>query len=42
VQHKDYQTTQRYINLASQLNRTVATLYVPDLKRPAGTTKKGG
>ena len=29
MQHKDYQTTQRYINMARQLNPAVATLYVP-------------
>jgi integrase len=42
MQHRDYQTTQRYINLARQLNPAVATLYVPDLKPANGTTKKGG
>ena len=29
MQHKDYQTTQRYINMARQLNPAVAELYVP-------------
>lgn len=32
MQHKDYQTTQRYINMARQLNPAVANLYVPTLK----------
>lgn len=32
MQHKDYQTTQRYINMARQLNPAVQALYVPDLK----------
>jgi integrase len=31
MQHKDYQTTQRYINMARQLNPAVGNLYVPDL-----------
>ena len=31
MQHKDYQTTQRYINMARQLNPAVAALYVPAL-----------
>jgi integrase len=29
MQHKDYQTTQRYINMARQLKPAVAELYVP-------------
>lgn len=33
MQHRDYQTTQRYINMARQLNPAVADLYVPDLKK---------
>ena len=33
MQHKDYQTTQRYINLARQLNPAVQALYVPDMPR---------
>jgi integrase len=36
MQHKDYQTTQRYINMARQLNPAVANLYVPDVARKAG------
>jgi integrase len=37
MQHKDYQTTQRYINMARQLKPAVQTLFVPDLgPRPAG------
>lgn len=31
MQHKDYQTTQRYINMARQLNPAVANLFVPEL-----------
>jgi integrase len=31
MQHKDYQTTQRYINLARQMNSAVAKLFVPQL-----------
>ncbi len=30
MQHKDYQTTQRYINMARQLNPAVADLFVPN------------
>ena len=29
MQHKDYQTTQRYVNLARQLNPAIQDLYVP-------------
>jgi integrase len=36
MQHKDYQTTQRYINMARQLNPAVQNLYVPTL--PVGAT----
>ena len=32
MQHRDYQTTQRYINMARQLNPAVANLYVPELQ----------
>jgi integrase len=32
MQHKSYQTTQRYISMARQLNPAVQNLYVPDLK----------
>jgi integrase len=35
MQHKDYQTTQRYINMARQLNPAVQNLYVPTLPRIA-------
>ena len=35
MQHKDYQTTQRYINMARQLNPAVQNLYVPDLSKAA-------
>jgi integrase len=31
MQHKDYQTTQRYINMARQLNPAVQSLFVPDV-----------
>jgi integrase len=31
MQHKDYQTTQRYINMARQLNPAVQALFVPQL-----------
>lgn len=31
MQHRDYQTTQRYINMARQLNPAVQNLYVPTL-----------
>jgi integrase len=31
MQHREYTTTQRYINLARQLNPAVQDLYVPDL-----------
>lgn len=34
MQHKDYQTTQRYINLARQLNPAVQNLFVPSLPEP--------
>jgi hypothetical protein len=30
VGHKSYLTTQRYINMASQLDEAVETLHVPD------------
>ena len=36
MQHKDYSTTQRYINMSRQLNPAVAGLFVPDLKLSAG------
>lgn len=32
MQHKDYQTTMKYINLARQLNPAVQNLFVPDIK----------
>jgi hypothetical protein len=32
MQHKDYQTTQRYINLARQLNPALQNLFVPDVR----------
>jgi hypothetical protein len=33
MQHKDYQTTQRYINMARQLRPAVQELFVPDVPR---------
>ena len=33
MRHKSYQTTQRHINLASQLNRAVEAIHVPDVLR---------
>jgi len=35
MQHKDYQTTQRYINMARQLKPAVAELFEPALDRSA-------
>jgi integrase len=37
MRHKSYTTTQRYINVARQLNRAVADLHVPEILK-----KKGG
>jgi len=31
MQHKDHQTTQRYINMARQINPAAQDLFVPDL-----------
>ena len=31
MQHKDYQTTQRYINMARQAKPAAQNLYVPSL-----------
>ena len=31
MRHKSYQTTQRYINMAEQINRSVEKLYVPEV-----------
>jgi hypothetical protein len=33
MQHQDYKTTQRYINMARQLNPALQNLYVPDLSK---------
>lgn len=33
IQHKDYQATQRYINMARQLKPAVENLYVPEMFR---------
>ena len=35
MRHKSYTTTQRYINMARQLNRSVESLHVPDVLRKA-------
>ncbi len=35
MQHRDYTTTQRYINLARQLNPAVQNLFVPNVAIPA-------
>jgi hypothetical protein len=32
MRHKSYTTTQRYINMARQLDQSVEVLYVPDVK----------
>jgi integrase len=37
MQHKDYQTTQRYINMGRQLNPAVQSLYVPELPKIGAT-----
>jgi integrase len=37
MQHKDYKTTQRYINMARQINPAVQNLYVPELPKKAKT-----
>jgi integrase len=36
MQHKDYQTTQRYINMAAKLKPAVQNLYAPDVGRKMG------
>ena len=33
MRHKSYQTTQRYINIARQMDAAVASLHVPDVLR---------
>ncbi len=40
MRHKDYSTTQRYINMAKQLHRAVENLHVPDVLRAKPTKKK--
>jgi integrase len=35
MRHKSYTTTQRYINLARQMDAAVAALHVPDVLKPA-------
>jgi len=37
MQHKDYQTTQRYIAMARQLKPAAQNLFVPDLQGKAAT-----
>jgi integrase len=34
MQHQDYQTTQRYIAMARQLNPAAEAVYAPDLNLP--------
>jgi integrase len=42
MRHKSYLTTQRYINMASQLDEAVKLLHVPDLgQKPAGSVSGG-
>lgn len=36
MRHKSYVTTQRYINMASQLEQAVESLYVPDVLKGIG------
>jgi integrase len=36
MRHKSYATTQKYINMASQLDEAVATLHVPDVLKAVG------
>jgi integrase len=39
MRHKSYQTTQKYINMARQMDTAVASLHVPEvLKKPAAPT----
>lgn len=33
MQHRDYKTTQRYINMARQMNPAAQNLFVPDLPK---------
>ena len=35
MRHKDYQTSQRYINMAKQIDKAVDNLFVPDVLRKA-------
>jgi integrase len=36
MQHKSYQTTQRYVNMARQMDAAVASLHVPEVLRQSG------
>lgn len=36
MRHKSYQTTQRYINMARQMDEAVAGLFVPEVPKAAG------
>ena len=36
MRHKSYLTTQRYINMASQLDEAVEALHVPDVLKATG------
>jgi len=38
MRHKSYTTTQRYINMAHQLNRSVESLHVPDVLKTASAS----
>jgi integrase len=40
MQHQDYKTTQRYINMARQLNPALEKLYVPDLPQVVASLPK--
>src|SRR5262249_9179025 len=37
MQHRDYQTTQRYINIARQMKPAAHDLFVPPVNRPAAS-----
>jgi len=38
MRHQSYTTTQRYINMARQLNRAVEALYVPSVLEKAASS----
>ncbi len=37
MRHKSYQTTQRYINVVSQMEEAVAVLHMPEVLTRAGS-----